>query len=230
MVVMNCKGGSWVQICAAVWRLHAVVMRVAMLVLVTLHNGCKSSNETPTSKADPEEKAATPAVPARAQAVPVAPPTPTWEPFSQTRAIDDSTVMGVRLLADEHVSTPYKENYWPRLWIGCDKDTTSAYFDVGTLLNTETRSWESDYAYGYRSGTPLRLRIDKETPISNFADMGADNTSAFLSGPIPILKKMFGHTTLLVEYAPMSSSRQTATFTISGIEAAITDVRKTCHW
>jgi hypothetical protein len=62
---------------------------------------------------------------------------------------------------------------------------------------TETREWESDDAYGYGSGTPIRLRIDKEPPISNFSDYSTDGTGAFLVQPTAILEKMLRHTKLI---------------------------------
>jgi hypothetical protein len=175
------------------------------------------------------------------QAVPVAsrpPPMPseptpsakTWQAFTQPDKMDDSQAVGVNLIADEEVTTRYGRAYRPRFWIGCQKNTTQAYFDLGSLLATETRAWESDEAYGYKSGTSLRLRLDKEPPISNFASSSTDGTAAFLSNPITLLKKMVGHTTLIVEYSPMGSSPQTVSFTITGMAEAIAVLRKTCHW
>lgn len=160
------------------------------------------------------------------------PPKPTerWQPFTQTDKMDDSHVVGVKVIADEDVKTMYGRMYRPRFWIGCQKNTTQAYFDVGTVLSTETRAWESDSAYGYTNGTPLRLRLDKDKPLSNFGNTSTDGSSAFLTNPIPILKKMIGRTTLLVEYTPMAGAPQTATFTITGMEEAIVDLRKACRW
>lgn len=76
----------------------------------------------------------------------------------------------------------------------------------------------------------MRLRIDKEPPISNFGYTNAEDTDAFISNPIPILKKMIDHTTLLVEFTPVASSPRTVKFTITGIEGAMANLRKTCHW
>lgn len=159
-------------------------------------------------------------------------PTPAerWHPFTQKDKMDDSVVVGVKLLADDDVRTMYGQAYRPRLVIGCQKDTTDAYVDVGTLLTTETRQWESDEAYGWKSGVPLRLRLDKDPPMSNFASQSTDGTAAYLSNPTAILKKMISHTTLLVEYTPMGAAPQTVTFTLTGMGDAIAELRKSCHW
>lgn len=213
----------------------ASALGIKLGILGLFASGCNKDSEQPTN---PEaggaianrESTPTNIVVREPQPPPRPPPKKRWQPFTHTDKMDDSQVIAVKLLADEDVRTMYGRSYRPRFTIGCQKNTTRAYFDVGTPLSTETRAWESDSAYGYRSGTPLRLRIDKDPPFSNLGDTSTDGESAFVSNPTTALKKMIGRQTLLVEYTPMGSAPQTVTFTIDGIGDAIADVRKACRW
>lgn len=170
--------------------------------------------------------------PAEMQSPPIAaePAQPSWEPFHQTNKMDDSEVIGVRIAAVEQIDSVQGHRYRPWFWIGCDKNTTHAYFDFGTFVPSEVRSWESSEAYGYRSGVPVRVRIDRGSPISNFGNPTADGKGVDLSDPIAILKKMIGHDTVLIEFTPVNEAPKTVKFSIVGIDAALTEVRRACRW
>jgi Type VI secretion system VasI, EvfG, VC_A0118 len=238
LLVVSChmvtNGGGAVVVWVGTNARHERAARAGSEIsaLLAMLVGCRSPEEVPTRRSVPETKTPPPSEARPAQIVPDSPPPqpPAWQPFSQTDAIDDSMVVGVKLVADEVVQMTDSRQFRPKFWIGCKKDTTSAYFDVGTILSSETRSWESDEAYGYKSGTQVRLRIDKEPPISEFGGISADGASAFLSNPISSLKKMIGHSTLLVEYSPLASAPRTTRFTITGINDAMAELRKACHW
>ncbi len=158
------------------------------------------------------------------------PTMPKWDTVVQTDRMDDQQIVGIKRASEEFVTTTFGKRVLPKIWIVCNKTKTDVRIDLGSILDTEVRSWESSDAYGYTSGTPLRLRFDQDKPVSHFGLTSTDGTSAFLKNPIPIVKKMIGKKTLLVEYRPMRSGPQTVSFALDGLDEALTEVRKACHW
>lgn len=155
---------------------------------------------------------------------------PIWEPFEHTDKMDDSTAIGIKIRSPESVEGSFGRPFQPRLWIFCANKKTEVRIDLGSILDTEVRSWESDDAYGYTSGVGVRLRLDQEKPAANFGNSSTDGTSIFLRNPVAFAKKMIGRNVLLVEYAPIASARRTATFSITGFGDAVASVRKACKW
>ena len=47
---------------------------------------------------------------------------------------------------------------------------------------------------------------------------------------IPFVKKLFGHSKLLIQAASFSDSTVTAEYDIAGLEEAIAPLREACHW
>jgi type VI secretion system protein VasI len=144
--------------------------------------------------------------------------------------MDDTTTVGIWARSNDSVTSMLGRPVTPKITILCRNDETQAYVDIGGPFAQETRSWEGESSYGYTTGIPLRLRVDHDPPIPNFGAASNDQTSAFFSSPIPVLKKMFGHDKLLVEYTPMGDGPKTIEFGITGLAEAIDPVRKACKW
>ena len=105
--------------------------------------------------------------------------------------------------------------------IMCRENTTdlSIYFNGHHM---------SDYQYG-----TVTYRLDKEKAQKIKMVESTSNKHLGLWGgrkSIPFVKRMFGHSSLLIEATPYGENSVLAKFDIRGIESAIVPLREACNW
>jgi type VI secretion system protein VasI len=89
-----------------------------------------------------------------------------------------------------------------------------------------TSSAYSDYDH-------IIYRLDDEKAQTINTNESTNNRSLGLwSGArsIPVIKRMFGKSTMIVRMTPFGENPFTATFNISGLEEAIVPLRQACKW
>lgn len=83
---------------------------------------------------------------------------------------------------------------------------------------------------GYGSVT---MRLDDDSAFDRNMNASTDNNALGLwrgGQSIPVIQRMIGHETLLVQVTPFSRSPTTFTFDIAGLEATLEPLREACHW
>ena len=73
------------------------------------------------------------------------------------------------------------------------------------------------------------LRFDDKQAASYNFDLSTNDKAGFRS-PIRRIKKMLEHDKLLVEVTPDRSGPQLTTFTFTGLDEVLTELRSACHW
>jgi type VI secretion system protein VasI len=83
----------------------------------------------------------------------------------------------------------------------------------------------------YHSWGHVTYRIDAEKATTVRMNASTDHSSLGLwsgESAIPVIKKLFGKSTLLIRMTPYSESPVTATFNVIGLENAIQPLRQSC--
>jgi type VI secretion system protein VasI len=103
------------------------------------------------------------------------------------------------------------------LVVRCAKNKTELYINWNSFLGTDTAR--------------VTHRVGKLKAETHTWDVSTDHTSSFYPGsPVATLKEMTKNTSFVANVTPYSESPVTATFDVSGAEAAFSDIRKGCSW
>jgi type VI secretion system protein VasI len=146
-----------------------------------------------------------------------------WEIQKETSKLTDQTNVYLTVESNEIIDCGWNHGDRIRLWVRCVENTTALVFQTGCHM---TSSSYSDYG-------KITYRLDEEKAQTIRANESTNNRSLGLwSGArsIPIIKKMFGKSSMIVRMTPFSENPFTATFNISGLEDAIAPLRKACKW
>ena len=103
------------------------------------------------------------------------------------------------------------------LIVRCAKNKTELYINWHSFLGTDSAR--------------VTHRTGKSKAQTHTWDVSTDHTSSFYPGsPVTALKEMIKNTSFVANVTPYSESPVTATFDISGADAAFADIRKGCSW
>ncbi len=103
------------------------------------------------------------------------------------------------------------------LIVRCAQNKTELYINWKSFLGTDSAR--------------VTHRIGKSKAETHTWDVSTDHTSSFYPGsPVAALKEMIKTTSFVANVTPYSESPVTATFDVSGAEAAFADIRKGCRW
>jgi len=150
--------------------------------------------------------------------------TPTESPWTvrstQSEMTDDTTVT---LTVD--TEDALRCGFTPStatLVLRCQENTTVIYINTSCHLTSGVG--------GY--GRVTYRFDDNPSETREFRD-STNNRSLGLWGggkSIPLIKKMFSHSSALFRFTPYGDNAVTARFDVSGLEEAITPLREACHW
>jgi type VI secretion system protein VasI len=135
--------------------------------------------------------------------------------------IDDSTNVYATLRAKESVYVRYGQRR-PVLWLRCLENSTALILDMDGGFVADIQ--------GYGTVT---LRIDEAKAFDRHFRESTDNSSLGLwSGgeAIPLIKRLFGASTLIARVTPFNESSVLIEFDVRGVEHAVEPIRKACGW
>lgn len=146
-----------------------------------------------------------------------------WNVRESTSKMDDSKSVVLHVESTETVSGRFGGvGVTADLYLRCSENATSAYFVLGDNFLADTE--------GYGRVT---YRLDSQKPKTASMDASTDNKALGLwSGgvAIPFIKGIYGRDAMTVRITPYNESPVTVTFPVSGLEEAITPLRKACRW
>jgi len=142
-----------------------------------------------------------------------------WRSWTDTNKFTDRTDAYISVEAKNTVQMNSYKTTLPRLYIRCADNTTALVITFDGFLTTDK--------------TYLRYRIGDGKPATARWNVSTNYESAGLwrgGQSIPFIKSLFGEERLLVEVTPHGESPLSVEFNITGIEEAVSDVRKYCNW
>lgn len=142
-----------------------------------------------------------------------------WHSWTDTNKFTDRLDAFTSVEAKNTVQMNSYKTTRPRLYIRCADNTTALIVSFDGFLTS--------------GETYLRYRIGDRKPATARWDVSTNYESAGLwrgAQSIPFIKSLFGEERLLVEVTPHGESPVSAEFNITGIEEAVSDVRKFCNW
>ncbi len=144
-----------------------------------------------------------------------------WVVQTQKSKIDDLTNIYTILSSSEHDNCRYDTGA-NQIGIDCRENATLLYIYFGGCFMS-----------GHQGGGRVTYRLDSE-PAATITMSESNNHDALGlwdgAASIPFVKKLFGHSKLLIRATPFSDSAVTAIYEIAGIEEAIKPLREACHW
>ncbi|MBZ0128143.1 MAG: type VI secretion protein [Rhodobacteraceae bacterium] len=151
------------------------------------------------------------------------PTTSDWEIDTRKSEFKDTTDVFMYLQSDEPLNCGImRSDQKITLVLRCVENTTAIY------LSTHCHLASGHGGYGnveYRvDDRPAGKRGFDDSTNSKALGLWRGNTA------IPFIKMLFGGEKLLVRFTPFSENAVTASFNISGIEAALEPLRKACNW
>ena len=114
-------------------------------------------------------------------------------------------------------------------------DTSALQLTLRCMENTTaiTVGGNCHLASGFQGYGKVTYRIgDREAQSKNFQASTDNQVLGLWSGntAIPMIKEMLGEKKMLVRFTPFSMSPVEAEFDITGIDEAVTNIRKSCNW
>lgn len=146
-----------------------------------------------------------------------------WSVQESKSKMDDSTTVILHVESEEKVPSRFGRGaVTADLYLRCSENSTSAYFILGDHFLAEIQ--------GYGEVT---YRLDAQKPKTTSMSESTDNKAlGHWSGgaAIPFIKGIFGHDAMVVRITPFNESPITVTFPVSGLEEAVSPLRKACRW
>lgn len=147
----------------------------------------------------------------------------TWEIRSAVSTLQGRTDRQVSAVSLADIKCRWHDPRPVRLIIQCRENVTSVAFETGCFM-TSSR---------YRSYGDVIYRLDRGTPKTAAMTAGPRNDSlGFWSGEtaIPFLKELLGRKRLSARMAPYAEDPVAAEFNLTGLAAAIRELRAECGW
>ncbi|NRP12291.1 hypothetical protein XMM379_001354 [Aliiroseovarius sp. xm-m-379] len=143
-----------------------------------------------------------------------------WDIREKINPIDDSKTVVLALEAETG------QNRWGNkvgLVIRCQSNKTEMYIVWNDYLGNDG-TYDNEVKY-------VLTRIGDAKSETEKWGLSTDSKATFTPGsPIPRLKKMVKSDSFVAQTTPYNESPVTAVFNISGLEAALSPVMKTCGW
>lgn len=178
------------------------------------------------TQAPPTETAATtplPTIPTETRTPSPIPPTITntpdarkWTVNTDVSAIDDTKNMTLFLSAESEVQGRLFSNT-PTLIIRCKQNQIDVYINLGMQID------------GDADPTRVRVRWDKDEPISQQMNRSTDNEALFFIDPNNAIDNMQKHDTMAFEFTPFEAAPTDTTFDLRGLSTVIQPLFDACQ-
>ncbi|WOC15466.1 type VI secretion system-associated protein TagO [Pseudochrobactrum sp. MP213Fo] len=146
-----------------------------------------------------------------------------WSPTSTTSKLTDDKNITLQLASEEIVNCGWNKGDKITLILRCQEQKTALF------INTQCHMTSSEYN-GYGDVT-YRLDSDKAQIIGMSESTNNRSLGLWTGGKsIPMIKQMLGKQQMVVRMTPFNESAFTATFDLTGLEAAIKPLRDECKW
>ena len=145
-----------------------------------------------------------------------------WMVATDKSKMTDQKNVYLAVNSDNAIPGTYGGSGPAQLTLRCQENTTSAILSVNDHFLSDIQG------YG-----DVEYRIDKEKMHTAYMGASTDNTALGLwngGSAIPFIRQLMGHHRLVVRVTPYNESPVEATFDISGLDAVLPDLRRTCHW
>lgn len=145
-----------------------------------------------------------------------------WRKEIRENPMTDTRDVFLSLSSDETIPGRFSGSTHGRLFLRCMENTTAVQFGVGDHFLADIQGYgRVEYRLDDR---PMRKR--------NFTESTDHSTLGLWNGgrAIPFIKDMLGHDRMIVRITPFNESPMTMTFTISGLDTDIAELRATCGW
>lgn len=148
-------------------------------------------------------------------AAPLVPPEKVgaWKREISKSPMDDAPNVTLSLAAQTPVRVE-GASYHPFLYIRCKAGKAEAFIRFG-------------FALGSANPIPVRLRLDKKEAFNQEWTLSTSGKAAFAPGPV-FFRGLLGHKRLLVGVAPAQGNPVLISFDLTGLELALTPVKKSC--
>jgi len=143
-----------------------------------------------------------------------------WRVDVTRSAVDDTMTIVISKLGDGTLHGRFSEGT-PNLFLRCRSNQTEVYVSAGTVL---------ERAYGDFDRSLVRYRFDTGPPKSARLGLSTDGEAVFLPSPIPLIRQMLQHATLVVELTPSDRGPQAVTFDLTGLGDQIGKLQDACGW
>jgi len=76
----------------------------------------------------------------------------------------------------------------------------------------------------------VTLRFGKDRADKYTCSLSTNGEALFFPQPVPLIRKMLKHQTLLLQFIPFNASPATTTFDLSGLSEQLVELQHTCGW
>ncbi|WP_179038159.1 type VI secretion system-associated protein TagO [Limnobaculum xujianqingii] len=140
-----------------------------------------------------------------------------WQVRSESSPVDDSENVFLALQAEEPIKTQFGKMTYPVLILSCKENQTDLIIQ-----------WDSYLGLGQ---TDVLHRLDKQKAESKPWVNSTDNEAVFYQGDtVKFIKQLTKGQKFYTQVTPYSSGIVSATFTLTGLAAAIKPLQKACKW
>lgn len=140
-----------------------------------------------------------------------------WIADSEVSPMDDLTTFYLELDAEEKIEG-LRKKITPTLYIRCRNNETDLFIALDTFLSVS------------RSGVSVATRLDSEKAEELDWSVMSNGKTVFIHKPVPFIRKMMKHDTLLVHVKPMVTDSHLLKFDIRGLSEAIKPICEACGW
>lgn len=149
-------------------------------------------------------------------------PSSPWRVSESTSEIDDSPRVILSVSSSDLIRDKFGRVGRGDLVLRCLENTTVLYVNFAGNFMSDHGSY-GNVTYRIDDAEARTARMREST---NHESLGLWSGGA----SIPVIKRMFGHDTLIVRATPYNESPVTITFPISGLSEEIKPLREACHW
>ncbi len=146
-----------------------------------------------------------------------------WNIRSETNRITDKTDVFVSVNSNQTIPARFGgAGSMAYLLLRCEENTTALTVWFGGQFMAASGGYDL-----------VTYRIDDQPAVRDRWSESTNNEHMGLwSGgqSIPVIKSLFGHKNLLIQAVPFNENPLTLDFDISGVEAAVKDLRTACSW
>lgn len=159
----------------------------------------------------------------KVEALPPPLPDPEWTIDASRSPIDDSETVVLSVEANKAIRGAFGAEQRPLLILRCKENETNAYVPLGFRPETQRDSDYHEYA-------PFTVRFGSSAAETVNFTLSTDHEALFFPNPVPSIKRMLQHESLLIEVQPSMGSPQIVIFRMQGLAELIPQLQRACHW
>lgn len=141
-----------------------------------------------------------------------------WNRTQSVSRIDDVKTISLSRAAQE---TPPGLSGPPNITVRCRGRSTELFIVTGTPPRPEL---------GRPSKYSVRLRFDKQPPVTDAWDESVNDRALFAPKPRDVIRPMLTATTMLFEFTPWGQNPTVVEFNVAGLKDKIDEVATACDW